>query len=32
MSMVRKGRVRLVAKSDVVAEARFIAMLFAITA
>jgi transposase, IS6 family len=32
MSMIRKGRVRWVAKGDVVAEARFIAMLFAIAA
>jgi len=32
MSMIRKGRVRWVAKSDVLAEARFIAMLFAIPA
>jgi transposase, IS6 family len=32
MSMIRKGRVRWVAKGDVVAEARFIAKLFAIAA
>ena len=32
MSMIRKGRIRWVAKGDVVAEARFIAMLFAIAA
>jgi IS6 family transposase len=32
MSMIRKGRVRWEAKRDVVAEARFIAMLFAIAA
>jgi hypothetical protein len=30
--MIRKGRARWVAKGDVVAEARFIAMLFAIAA
>jgi transposase, IS6 family len=29
MSMIRKGRIRWVAKGDVVAEARFIAKLFA---
>jgi hypothetical protein len=32
MSMIRKGRVRRVTKGDVVAEARFIAKLFAIAA
>ena len=32
MSMIHKGRVRWVAKGDVVAEARFIAKLFAIAA
>ena len=32
ISMIRKGRVRWVAKADVVAEARFIAMLFAVAA
>jgi transposase-like protein len=32
VNMIRKGRVRWVAKGDVVAEARFIAKLFAITA
>ena len=32
MNTVRKGRVRCVAKGDVVAEARFIAKLFAIAA
>jgi transposase, IS6 family len=32
MSMIRKGPVRWVAKGDVVAEARFIAKLFAIAA
>ena len=32
MSMIRKGRVRWEAKRDVVAEARFIAKLFAIAA
>jgi transposase, IS6 family len=32
MSMIRKGRVRWVAKGDVVAEAQFITMLFAIAA
>ena len=32
ISMIRKGRARWVAKGDVVAEARFIAMLFAIAA
>ncbi|MDQ2833534.1 MAG: transposase [Acidobacteriota bacterium] len=32
MSMIRKGRLRWVAKSDIVVEARFIAMLFAIAA
>ncbi|MGI9073090.1 MAG: IS6 family transposase, partial [Bryobacteraceae bacterium] len=32
MSMIRKGRVRWVAKDDVVAEARFIASLFAVAA
>ena len=32
MSMIRKGRVRWVAKGDVVAEARFIAKLFAVAA
>ena len=32
MNMIRKGRVRWVAKGNVVAEARFIAMLFAIAA
>jgi hypothetical protein len=32
MHMIRKGRVRWVAKGNVVAEARFVAMLFAIAA
>ena len=32
MSMIRKGRVRWVAKGDVVAEAQFIAALFAVAA
>jgi transposase, IS6 family len=32
VNMIRKGRVRWVAKGDVVAEARFIAKLFAIAA
>ncbi|MGA7314364.1 MAG: DDE-type integrase/transposase/recombinase, partial [Silvibacterium sp.] len=32
VNMIRKGRVRWVAKGDVVAEARCIAKLFAITA
>ena len=32
MSMTRKGRVRWVAKGDVVAEAQFIAALFAVAA
>jgi hypothetical protein len=32
MSMIRKGRVRRVTKGDVVAEAKFILGLFAITA
>jgi transposase-like protein len=32
MNMIRKGRVRWVAKGDVVAEAQFLAMLFAIVA
>jgi transposase-like protein len=32
VNMIRKGRGRWVAKGDVVAEARFIAKLFAITA
>jgi transposase, IS6 family len=30
MSMIRKGRVRRVAKGDIVAEARFIAKVFAL--
>jgi hypothetical protein len=32
MHMIRKGRVRWVAKGNVVAETRFIATLFAIAA
>jgi hypothetical protein len=32
MNMMRKGRVRGVAKGDVVAEARLVTMLFAIAA
>jgi transposase-like protein len=32
MHMIRKGRVRRVAKNDVVAEARFVAQLFGIAA
>jgi len=32
MSTIRKGRARRVTKGDVVAEARFIAKLFAIAA
>jgi hypothetical protein len=32
MHMIRKGRVRRVAKKDVVAEARFVAQLFGIAA
>jgi hypothetical protein len=32
MNMIRKGRVRRVAKGNVVAEAQFIVMLFAIAA
>jgi hypothetical protein len=32
MSMIRKGRARWLAKGDVVAEVRFIAMRFAIAA
>jgi transposase, IS6 family len=32
MQMIRKGRVRRVAKNDVVAEAQFVAKLFGIAA
>jgi transposase, IS6 family len=32
MNMIRKGRVRRVAKGNVIAEAQFIVMLFAIAA
>ena len=32
MHMIRKGRVRWVAKKDVVAEARFVAQLFGLAA
>jgi transposase, IS6 family len=32
VSMIRKGRVRWVAKEDVIAEARFIAKLFGLAA
>ena len=32
MHMMRKGRVRRVAKKDVVAEARFVAKLFGLAA
>jgi hypothetical protein len=32
MHMLRKGRVRLVAKKDVIAEARFVAKLFGLAA